>query len=63
MFKILVNMTLDLIKFMVLWIIELVMFSCMALMIFSQLEKFNDFWSILIMYFEASLGSWNLKYY
>jgi hypothetical protein len=63
MFKMLINMTVDLAQFLILWIVELVMFACVALMIFSQLPKFNSFTDIVIMYFEASLGSWNLNYY
>ena len=41
----------------------MVMFACVALMIFGKLEKFTDFFSILQLYFESSLGNWNMKMY
>ena len=39
------------------------MFSCVSLLIFSELDSFSDLTSIVVMYFEASLGNWNLKIY
>jgi len=39
------------------------MFSCVAVLIFSRLDAFSSFPTILVTYFETSLGSWNLKIY
>ena len=63
MFKTLLMMTLDLSKFMILWFCVILMFSCVALLIFSELDSFNDLLSIFVIYFEAALGNWNLKIY
>jgi hypothetical protein len=46
MFKVLQNMIVDLAQFLILWFIELIMFACVALMIFGQLEKFSNFFTI-----------------
>lgn len=63
MFKTLQNMTIDLVQFMIIWGIVLIMFSCISSLIFGQLDAFQDFGSILVLYFETSLGNWNLNYY
>ena len=39
------------------------MFACVALMIFSKLNGFQNFFIILLMFFEASLGSWSMDIY
>ena len=47
MFKVLTNMTIDLVTFLVLWVIDLIMFACVGLMIFGQLDKFSNFLEII----------------
>ena len=47
MFKVLTNMTIDLVTFLVLWIIDLIMFACVAQMIFGQLDAFSNFLEII----------------
>jgi hypothetical protein len=40
MFRILQQMILDLTKFLTIWIIVLIMFSCVGILAFGQLENF-----------------------
>jgi len=63
MFKTLQNMTIDLIQFMIIWLVVLIMFTCVSILIFGQLDSFQNFIDILVMYFEASLGNWNMNVY
>lgn len=61
MFKILVNMSLDLIKFLVLWSVILLIFGCVGMLIFAQLDTFETLPGILALLFEACLGVWDMK--
>ena len=63
MFKILARMVVDLTKFLVVWIMILVAFSCVSLILFGQCEAFKDFESVLIFYFESSLGGYDMGVY
>lgn len=56
-------MIIDLGIFLVLWIIILIMFSSSACMIFGQLKKFENFFDVLFMYLEYSLGEWDIRIY
>ena len=57
------EMTLDLIKFMIIWAIVVVTFACVATLIFGSLEKFQELFPVIILYFEAALGNWNNAVY
>ena len=59
MFKMLINMMLDLLQFMVLWIVILLTFTCVSCLIFGQLESFQNFIEVLQIFFDASLGAWS----
>jgi len=39
------------------------MFTCVSILIFGQLDKFKDTIPVLVMYFETSLGNWDLSIY
>jgi hypothetical protein len=52
-------MILDLLKFMVLWTIELIIFTSISMLMFGQIEKFQNFFLVLVFYFESALGSWS----
>jgi hypothetical protein len=56
-------MIIDLGIFLVLWIIILIMFSSAACMIFGQLPQFRNFFNVLYMYIEYSLGTWDTRIY
>ena len=56
-------MIIDLGIFLVLWVIILIMFSSSACMIFGQLHQFNEFFNVIFMYLEYSLGSWDTRVY
>jgi hypothetical protein len=61
MFKILVNMSLDMLPFLSIWGIVLFMFATIGLLIFGQLDAFNDIYGILRIFFEACLGVWTMN--
>jgi hypothetical protein len=63
MFKVVTNMVSDLARFMVLWSIVLIIFTSLSLLIFSQFDKFQDFFSVFYLYFESSLGTWDVSVY
>lgn len=63
LFKVIEMMIIDLGIFLVLWVFILIMFSSSACMIFAQIDQFSDFFNVLFMYLEYSLGSWNTKIY
>lgn len=63
MIKTLQNMTLDLLQFAIIWGIVLVMFTCVAALVFGQLNGFQDFFLIFIYFFESSLGTWSVRAY
>lgn len=63
LFKVIQMMIIDLGIFLVLWVIILIMFSSSACMIFGQLHQFNEFFNVIFMYLEYSLGSWDTRVY
>jgi hypothetical protein len=52
-------MILDLMQFMVLWTIELIIFTSISMLMFGQIEKFSNFFSVWVFYFESALGTWS----
>ena len=60
MFKVIIKMTIDLAEFMILWILVMMTFTCVSCLIFNQVE-YMTFAQAFIFYFEASLGSWDVK--
>lgn len=63
MFKILINMTIGLAKFLALWLIVILMIASMMEILFIRLESFHDLFSINVMIFLSSLGSWDMGIY
>lgn len=49
--------------FLVLWGIQLFIFSCMGILIFGELKEFDGFANVLILFFGSALGEWNLAFY
>jgi uncharacterized membrane protein (DUF373 family) len=62
-FKMIEQMTKDLGKFMVIWMTIILMFGCVGLLMFGELEAFQSLFPTLIMLFESSLGEWNMEIY
>lgn len=63
MFKIISIMIKDLLQFFVIWTIVILMFTCVAMLAFGELEAFQSFFDVFLIYFESCVGSWNLKIY
>lgn len=63
MFKIMYKMAVDLIKFLVVWVMVLLLFSCVSLLIFGQADGFKDFFQVVVFYFQASLGEFEKEAY
>ena len=53
----------DLLQFFVIWTIVILMFTCVAMLAFGELEAFQSFFDVFLIYFESCVGSWNLKIY
>jgi hypothetical protein len=53
----------SLLQFIVLWVIELMIFTSVSILLFGHLPGFSNFFDVLIFYFEAALGSWKMKPY
>jgi hypothetical protein len=48
---------------MVLWTIELIIFTSISMLMFGQIEEFTNFFTVLVFYFEAALGTWDTEPY
>ena len=49
--------------FLVLWIIQLFIFACIGELVFGSLTQYHDFFDVLILLFQSSLGIWDLTIY
>ena len=56
-------MILSLLQFIVLWIIELMIFTSVSILLFGHLPGFSSFFEVMVYYFEAALGIWTTKPY
>lgn len=63
MFKIMYQMVIELVKFIIIWVMVLLTFSCCSLLVFGQAksEVFSNFQNTIIYYFESSLGNFDFK--
>lgn len=59
LFKVIAMMLIDLGKFLVLWVIMLMIFASGSTMIFSRVDDFPTLLDTLLLYFDYSLGSWD----
>ena len=53
----------DLVKFIVIWGMILLTFSCVSTLIFGSLHTFSKLDSTILYYFQASLGDWEVSAY
>lgn len=62
-FKVIGMMLIDLARFMVLFVLFLLVFASGASVIFSRIDTFPGFYQAILLYFEVSLGSWDNSIY
>lgn len=60
MFKMLLNMVIDIMPFMAIWLIVLILFASVGLLVFGQLKAFSSFGAIIVVFFSACIGSWSM---
>ena len=53
----------DLSKFMIIWLLIMFMFVCVASLTFGELDAFEDFFTVTMNFFESSLANWSLSTY
>ena len=53
----------DLSKFLAIWAIILIMFTCVGMLAFGQLDDFKVMVKILTMFVESALGEWDMSVY
>ena len=53
----------ELFIFLVLWAIQLFIFACIGIVVFSELPEYGSFLDVLIMLFQSALGTWDLSMY
>ena len=61
LYKMLQRMLGELMKFLVIWSIQLVMFAAVAVLAFGSLETFSNFNSSIVYFVEASLGNFDME--
>ena len=60
LYKCMAVMLEDLLKFLIIWAMFILMFVCMAILAFSNIEKFQSFEDTFIFFVEAALGKYDL---
>jgi len=63
MITIIFAMFADLGRFIVLWVICLLIFSTSGYILFNELDAYKDLYSVFVVHFELSLGNWILTIY
>ena len=63
MFKIMVEMMYELVKFLIIWVMILLTFACVSTLVFGNLDNFTDIQSAFVYYFFSSLGSFDVGAY
>eukprot|EP00347_Sterkiella_histriomuscorum_P018923 403343649 len=61
--KIIEHMVHDFIYFCIIWGINLIFFTFLGMLLFSEIELFKSFQNTLIMLIQSSLGQWDLTMY
>jgi ABC-type transport system involved in cytochrome c biogenesis permease subunit len=61
--KIIYVMMRELMIFLVLWGIQLFIFSCIGILTFSSIEEYQGFMNVLILFFQSALGIWDFTIY
>ncbi|CDW90047.1 wd-40 repeat protein [Stylonychia lemnae] len=61
--KIVECMLVDIGQFAVIWLVNLVFFSCMGMLLFGEIEVYDQFQDTIIMFIQSALGSWDMTIY
>jgi hypothetical protein len=61
--KIIYVMMRELMIFLVLWGIQLFIFSCIGILTFSSIKEYQGFMNVLILFFQSALGIWDFTIY
>jgi hypothetical protein len=61
--KIIYAMMRELMIFLVLWGIQLFIFTCMGVLIFTGIPQFKGFTNVLILFFQSAFGIWDFSIY
>jgi hypothetical protein len=61
LFKMIYQMTIELGKFLVFWFTMMVIFSCVAMLVFSHSPGFHNLWDSFIYFLSAALGSYDFS--
>lgn len=56
-------MVIDLSYFMIIWTIELMIFTSVSLILFGHLPDFTSFFTVFYYYFGAALGAYDMEVY
>ena len=59
MFRILYSMVQDLIKFIIIWFVIIIMFSCVGILAFGELETFSDLNKAFQYFISSGLGEFD----
>ena len=62
-YKVLQKMIVDLTYFLAIWSIILVMFSCVGILMFGELNAFQEIHDVLVLNIQAALGAWDMSIY
>lgn len=60
-FRAIIAMIKDLMQFMMIWIVIIFAFACVATIIFGKLSTFSNLKNSLVYWYQASVGSWDLN--
>lgn len=60
LFKMIHQMTIELGKFLVFWFTMILIFACIAMLVFSHISQFHDLWDSFIYFLSAALGNYDL---
>ena len=61
--RIIEKMLKELSIFLVIWVIQLFIFTCVGFLIFGELPEYKNFADVMIMLFQSALGHWDLSIY
>ena len=61
--RIIYAMMREMMIFLVLWGIQLFIFTCAGILIFSDVKEYDGFVNVMIMFFQSALGIWDFSIY
>ena len=61
--KIIESMMKDIVEFCVVWGVNLVFFTCVGMLLFTDVDAYDTFQDTLIMFIQSALGNFDLSIY